>query len=140
MNKRFLFINFCIIASVFFASCTKDLCVDPDWGPEKSIISNNLEEDTSANFYFSSKASIIDLRLRPHSHFDLGDMKFSHCDSVLVSFSDGRCIHLYRSSLMLGEKENLERENCLQEYISFSQEHPLLYTLSIDYKMKSFAK
>lgn len=139
--NRILTIIFGLIAVFTISSCEKDFSK----GGYNSIYEvyradNNTDYGIKLNMYKSDNMLVSGLNIGPHKSFNLGDFHLGFCDSLDVTFDDNKFIRLYGLAYLFNNTDITPSfENCFSKYIS-ADEDSKCNVLSIDYKMKSFAK
>ena len=138
--RRFTALLFWLYALIIIQSCTKEFTGGKDTIEYQYSIKNNTEESIILNMYKSDNMLISGLNIEPLKSFNLGDFHLGFCDSLDVTFDDNKFIRLYGLAYLFNNTDITPSfENCFSKYIS-ADEDSKCYVLSIDYKMKSFAK
>ena len=138
--RRFTALLFWLYALLIIQSCTKEFTGGKDTIEYQYSIENNTEESIILNMYKSDNMLISGLNIGPHKSFNLGDFHLGFCDSLDVTFDDNKFIRLYGLAYLFNNTDITPSfENCFSKYIS-ADEDSKCNVLSIDYKMKSFAK
>ena len=131
---------FWLYALLIIQSCTKEFTGGKDTIEYQYSIENNTEESIILNMYKSDNMLISILNIDPLKSFKLVDFLLGFFDSLDVDFDDNKFIRLYGLAYLFNNTDITPSfENCFSKYIS-ADEDSKCYVLSIDYKMKSFAK